>query len=132
MEKQECCKESKGATRQINVEAPSPRPKTQDLAFMFRREGFSTHTLSVKMPPMIGPSTDDTPNTMPNIEVYTGRLRMGMRGSKIITPPQKMPAAPMPAIARPIMKAVELGAAPQRADPTSKVIIEVRKTHFVE
>ncbi len=41
--------------------------------------------------------------------------------------PEKMPAEPRPAMARPTMKAVELGAAPQMAEPVSKIIIERRK-----
>ena len=50
----------------------------------------------------------------------------------IIIPPEKMPADPKPAMARPIMKAIELGAAPQTADPASKIRIESTKTHLVE
>ena len=38
-----------------------------------------------------------------------------------LTAPAKMPAAPIPAIARPMMKAMELGAAPQMAEAASKV-----------
>lgn len=60
------------------------------------------------------------------MDVKMGRFRRGMSGSMIIMPPAKMPADPRPAMARPIMKAVELGAAPQRADPTSKITIEIR------
>lgn len=81
---------------------------------------------------MIGPSTDDNPKATPNIEVKIGRLRRGTSGSMTIIPPENMPADPKPAMARPIMKAIELGAAPQSADPTSKITIESRKTHFVE
>lgn len=39
-----------------------------------------------------------------------------------------MPALPRPAIARPTMKATELGAAPQMAEPISKSPMETRKT----
>jgi hypothetical protein len=35
--------------------------------------------------------------------------------------PLKMPAAPTPATARPMMRAVELGATPQIREPTSKM-----------
>ena len=81
---------------------------------------------------MIGPSTDDNPKAIPNIEAKIGRLRSGTSGSMTIIPPEKMPAEPRPAIARPMMKVVELGAAPQSADPASKITIESRKTRFVE
>ena len=50
----------------------------------------------------------------------------------IIVPPEKMPADPRPATARPIMKAVEVGAAAQRPDPASKITIERTNPHFVE
>ena len=50
----------------------------------------------------------------------------------IIIPPEKMPADPRPAMARPMMKAVEVGAAPQRDDPASKITIERTNPHFVE
>jgi hypothetical protein len=35
--------------------------------------------------------------------------------------PEKIPAAPTPATARPIMSAVEFGATPQINEPTSKM-----------
>ena len=70
-------------------------------------------------------------NVRPNIEVYMGLLRRGTSGSMIMADPEKMPAAPRPAIARPTMKAIELGAAPQTAEPISKMIMENRKTCFV-
>jgi hypothetical protein len=38
-----------------------------------------------------------------------------------------MPADPSPAMARPTMKATELGAAPQMAEPTSKRKMAARK-----
>ena len=44
--------------------------------------------------------------------------------------PEKMPELPKPAKARPTIKATELGAAPQRADPSSKRPMAARKTHF--
>jgi len=46
--------------------------------------------------------------------------------------PEKMPAEPMPAMARPTIRATEVGAAPQTAEPTSKMKIEIRKTRLME
>jgi hypothetical protein len=46
--------------------------------------------------------------------------------------PEKIPADPMPAMARPTMKALELGAPPHRAEPTSKMRIARRKMVLVE
>jgi hypothetical protein len=80
----------------------------------------------------MGAMTDETPNVMPKMEVNIGRFRRGTSGMMIIMPPEKMPADPRPAIARPTINAVEFGAAPQRADPTSKTTMEERNVHFVE
>jgi hypothetical protein len=44
----------------------------------------------------------------------------------MIKAPEKMPAEPNPAIARPMIKAVELGDTPQTKEPTSKIPIAVR------
>lgn len=52
-------------------------------------------------------------------------------GAKLTTPP-KIPAAPTPAIALPIMNAIEFGAAPQIAEATSNSRILVRRTPFTE
>jgi hypothetical protein len=46
--------------------------------------------------------------------------------------PEKIPADPTPAIARPMIKAAELGAAPQMALPISKMTRAIKKTHLME
>ena len=45
--------------------------------------------------------------------------------------PENIPAPPIPAIARPIINAMEVGAAPQMALPTSNMKIEDRNVHLV-
>jgi hypothetical protein len=45
----------------------------------------------------------------------------------IVTAPVKRPAPPIPATARPIMKAVEEGATPQIREPSSKMEMKVKK-----
>lgn len=42
------------------------------------------------------------------------------------TTPERTPPDPSPAIALPNMKAIEFGAAPQRAEPTSNTTIDAR------
>jgi len=86
----------------------------------------------VSTPPTTGPSTEEIPKAIPNIDVKVGILRRGTSGIMIIMPPEKIPAEPRPAIARPKMKLAEFGAAPHRAEPTSKTTTDVRKTVFVE
>jgi hypothetical protein len=49
----------------------------------------------------------------------------------MVIAPVKIPELPKPAIARPMMREVDVGAAPQSAEPTSKRKMPERKTHFV-
>lgn len=48
-----------------------------------------------------------------------------------LTMPDVMPPDPTPAIALPRMKAIEFGAAPQRAEPASKSMIDPKKTDLM-
>jgi hypothetical protein len=50
----------------------------------------------------------------------------------IIMLPVKRPAEPRPAMARPRMKIIEVGAAPQIPEPVSKITRKLIKVHFVE
>lgn len=59
-----------------------------------------------------------------------GRNLNGAMIATTVAAPVKRPAAPTPAIARPTMKELEVGAAPHTADPASKISSAVRKTHF--
>lgn len=61
-----------------------------------------------------------------------GRFARGTICAMIIVVPEKIPAEPIPAIARPTTKAFEFGAPPQSADPTSNMVIAIRKIVFVE
>ena len=88
--------------------------------------------LSVKDPPIRGPNTEDIPKIIPKIAEYVGLLWRGTRGMIMIMAPANTPADPNPAIARPIIKDMELGAAPQIADPTSKIRSVTRNVHLVE
>lgn len=88
--------------------------------------------LSVKVPPIKGPMTEEMAKAMPKNAVKTGLLRRGTSGTMIMMPPTKIPAAPTPEIARPTMKADDVGAAPHKADPASKMINDIKKTHLVE
>lgn len=64
--------------------------------------------------------------------IYIGLFESGAAYIIRIIAPLKRPPAPRPAIALPQMKAIEFGAAPQRADPTSKIKIRVMNIHFGE
>lgn len=46
--------------------------------------------------------------------------------------PEKIPADPMPAIARPMISAVDVGAAPQITEPSSNKAMAVKKTTLTE
>lgn len=59
-----------------------------------------------------------------------GRVASGMVDVIKMMAPAMMPALPIPAIARPMMKATELGAAPHRADPISKIKMRTKNTYL--
>jgi hypothetical protein len=86
----------------------------------------------VKAPPRRGPTTEARPKILPIMLWYIGRFARGTVWTIMIIEPEKMPEEPSPAMARPIMSAVEFGAAPQIADPTSKIRIARRKTILEE
>lgn len=86
----------------------------------------------MKAPPSSGPMTDDIPNKAPTMPTKMGLFLNGTICVTMTVDPAVMPAQPTPAIARPMMKAVELGAAPHRAEPTSKTMMVMRYTILVE
>jgi len=45
--------------------------------------------------------------------------------------PEKIPADPMPATARPMIRAIEFGARPQIKDPISNTAMALRYTHLM-
>lgn len=61
--------------------------------------------------------------TMP---VKIGLLTKGTAYAMMTRAPEKIPADPTPAIARPMMRATEVGAAPQTTEPISKMKIADR------
>lgn len=50
----------------------------------------------------------------------------------IVRAPLKIPDTPRPAMARPIISAVEVGAIPHMREPNSKMDTEPMKNHFIE
>jgi hypothetical protein len=53
--------------------------------------------------------------------MYVGLCLNGTVTEMIKMAPEKIPAAPTPATARPMIRAVELGATPQMREPISKM-----------
>lgn len=88
--------------------------------------------LSVKTPPKSGPTTDAMPYIDPMTLVYIGRCRSGTVSAIIIKAPEYIPAQPAPAMARPIIKASEVGAAAHTSDPSVKMATADRNTHLTE
>ncbi len=72
------------------------------------------------------------PNVAPRKPWYLGRFCNGSKSTKMTVAPVKVPALPMPEIARPIMKAGEVGAAAQMIEPISKITMAVMKVHLAE
>ena len=95
-------------------------------------------------PPSNGPATDAMPNMLPMKPMYMGLLWSGIVYMIMRTAPLfvwsafecsddivivihlKMPDEPNPPIALPMMKVVDVGAAPHIADPTAKMDIATR------
>lgn len=82
-------------------------------------------------PPSNGPTTLAIPHIAPMMPVKAGRFARGTDLAMMINAPEKMPAPPMPAIARPTMRATELGLAPQIAEPTSNVARALINVHLI-
>ena len=87
-------------------------------------------TLDAKTPPRRGPAMDARPKVAPMNPMYLGLFSSGKRSERMTFPPVLLPALPMPAMARPMMKAVDEGAAAQMMDPISKMKMSVMKTHL--
>jgi hypothetical protein len=83
-------------------------------------------------PPRSGPIIDAMPYTDPTAAVYIDLSRNGTAFAIIIRTPLTTPDAPLPATARPTIRAGELGLTAQISDPSSKSAIEVIKMIFVE
>ena len=82
-------------------------------------------------PPSRGPTTLAIPYMPPMKPVYTGLFSSGDELANIISAPENKPEAPRPAMARPTMRAIELGATPQISEPTSKMKRVSRNIHLI-
>jgi len=71
---------------------------------------------------MRGPATLAMPYIPPISPMKIGRFSRGTVLERIKIAPVNTPAAPSPAIARPTIKAVDVGATPQISDPISKIV----------
>lgn len=70
------------------------------------------------------------PKTAPKTPWTFGRVCRGTTWTMQTIEPAKIPAAPTPAIALPMMNAVDVGAAPQSAEAASKMTMLVKKVVF--
>jgi hypothetical protein len=80
----------------------------------------------------MGPSMEEMPDMELIRPTKIGRFSRGMMCVRTTADPENMPSAPMAAIARPTMNAVEFVALPHIAEPTSKIPTAMRKTVLVE
>lgn len=71
--------------------------------------------------------TEAMPNTAPKAPWNMALFLRGISGTMITMTPENMPADPRPAIARPIINAIEFGAAPHIAEPASKMKRQMKK-----
>lgn len=84
----------------------------------------------VKTPPRIGAIAAAIPNTLETNEIYSGFCFNGTSPPAMASVPEKVPAAPDPATARPRIRMAELGAAAQMMEPISKVAMAATYNHF--
>ena len=68
-----------------------------------------------------GPATEAIPYIAPITPIYAGLPCRGTVCPTIKMAPEKRPAEPIPAIARPRIRPVELGVMPQTNEPSSKM-----------
>jgi hypothetical protein len=84
----------------------------------------------VNAPPIKGPHTDAIPYIAPRRAPYLALFSSGTDNPIMMKLPANIPADPIPAIALPTMRAVELGEAPQMVDPISKIMMATRYAHL--
>ncbi len=111
-----------GQRRQVilTVEAPSPgKVRGERTACLKSALVTCTAGKSFVNSPTNGPVTEATPNVAPKKPMYFGLSASGTVLTIKIIAPEVMPADPRPWIARPIMTAMEFGADPQIAEPSS-------------
>lgn len=86
----------------------------------------------VNAPPRRGPVTEATCMNPSRTPVYAGRIEGSIVLAMMVKPPEKMPAAPEPAIARPAMSALLDGAVAHMSEPSSKTKRQARYVHLRE
>jgi hypothetical protein len=64
--------------------------------------------------------------------LYSARFERGITTAIIDKQPEKMPEAPAPATARPIINIFELIATPQRRDPSMKIPMKAKNIRLRE
>jgi hypothetical protein len=64
-----------------------------------------------------------------DIEDLRVLFSLGAEFARMVKPPPRIPPPPIPAIARPIMRAADVGATPQIREPISKIMIKVKKVY---
>jgi hypothetical protein len=77
---------------------------------------------SVKLPPITGPILEKRPKRLTTPPRNNGRFSRVQTYVNMPNAPCKRPAAPMPAMALPVMKDGEDGATAQRIDPPACIL----------
>ena len=90
------------------------------------------HVTAVKYPLRIGAVIDANPNIALRPPLYLGRDCSGTMMLISMKAPHAIPAPPIPAIARPTMRALEVGAVAQTIDPVSNTATSMKRTDFAE
>ncbi len=125
--------ERQAANGQIDVKAPPPRHvRRETTTNQGTGDGSNTHEHAHKALKLRALVQRNHVNQGGDLEITRQPSRPGRRrdeeGKR--TTPAKIPAAPIPEIALPMMKTTELSAAPEIADAISKMTTLDIRTHF--
>ena len=85
----------------------------------------------VKAPPNNGATTEATLYIALYELTKSRRLLSGRYAARMMMKPALMPAYPIPAMARPVIKGPDTGATAQISDPTSNMKIDEMKTVLI-
>lgn len=100
--------------------APLTLPQISASSSVSCKVAHHRHEISVKTPPRNGPITEAIPNMLVKRPIYRARTLRGTEDAMIARAPEKTPAEPSPATARPKMSMIDPVDKAAIKDPTTQ------------
>ena len=100
--------------------APLTLPQVSASSNVSHTVSHHRHEISVKTPPRNGPITEAIPNMLVKRPIYLARTLRGIEDATIARAPEKTPAEPSPATARPKMSMIDPVDRAAIKDPTTQ------------